>query len=53
MRKESKLSNLKKVNILDIGASDGIASNFFLKNLDVNKIICFEPDKNYVRILKT
>ena len=42
----------KKVNILDIGASDGIASNFFLKNLDVNKIICFEPDKNYVRILR-
>lgn len=42
----------KKINIFDIGASDGIASKFFLKNLKVNKIICYEPDKNYVKILK-
>lgn len=42
----------KKINILDIGASDGIASKFFLRNLDVKKIICFEPDVQYVKILK-
>jgi FkbM family methyltransferase len=40
------------LNIIDVGASDGIASKFFLNNLNVKKIICFEPDKNYVKILK-
>ncbi len=37
---------------MDVGASDGIASKFFLRNLKVNKIYCFEPDKNYIKILK-
>ena len=42
----------KKVNIIDVGASDGIASKFFNRKLKINKIICFEPNKLYVRILK-
>ena len=42
----------KKVNIMDVGASDGIASKFFNRKLKINKIICFEPNKSYVRILK-
>ena len=33
----------KKVNIIDVGASDGIASKFFNRKLKINKIICFEP----------
>ena len=42
----------KKVNIIDVGASDGIASKFFNRKLKINKIICFEPNKSYVSILK-
>ena len=42
----------KKVNIIDVGASDGIASKFFNRKLNTNKIICFEPNKTYVNILK-
>ncbi len=42
----------KKINIIDVGASDGIAAKFFIKKLDVNKIICFEPNQAYVNILK-
>ena len=42
----------KKVNIIDVGASDGIASKFFNRKLKINKIICFEPNKSYVKILK-
>ena len=42
----------KKVNIIDVGASDGIASKFFNRKLNVNKIICFGPNKSYVKILK-
>ena len=42
----------KKVNIMDVGASDGIASKFFCRKLKINKIICFEPNKSYVKILK-
>ena len=42
----------KKVNIIDVGASDGIASKFFCRKLKINKIICFEPNKSYVKILK-
>ena len=41
-----------KVNIIDIGASDGIASKFFNKNLNIGSIICYEPNNNYVNILK-
>ena len=48
-----KLLNFKKkINIIDVGASDGIATKFFYKNLSVNKIICYEPNKPYVDILK-
>ena len=42
----------KKVNIIDVGASDGIASKFFCRKLKINRIICFEPNKSYVKILK-
>ena len=42
----------KKVNIIDVGASDGISAKFFNNKLKVNKIICFEPNKSYSRILK-
>ena len=39
-----KYINFKdSINIIDVGASDGIASKFFLNNLNVNKAICFEP----------
>ena len=48
-----KLINFKqKVNILDIGASDGIATKFFNNNLNTGTIFCFEPNKYYVDILK-
>tara|TARA_B100000427_G_scaffold314487_1_gene307693 strand:+ start:1023 stop:1793 length:771 start_codon:yes stop_codon:yes gene_type:complete len=42
----------EKVNIIDVGASDGIASKFFSRKLNVNKIICYEPYIPYVKILK-
>lgn len=42
----------KNLNVLDVGASDGIAAKFFLNNLSIKNIICFEPDKDYVKILK-
>ena len=42
----------QKINIIDVGASDGIASKFFCRKLNVNKIICFEPYIPYVKILK-
>ena len=48
-----KLINFKqKVNILDIGASDGIATKFLHNNLNTGTIYCFEPYKKYVDILK-
>lgn len=42
----------KKINIIDIGASDGIASKFFIKNLIVNKVYCFEPNIHFCKIIK-
>ena len=42
----------QKINIIDVGASDGIASKFFSRKLNVNKLICFEPYIPYVKILK-
>ena len=42
-----KIFKDKKLNIIDVGASDGISSNFFLNNLNVNKIFCFEPQKTF------
>ena len=48
-----KLLNFeKKINIIDVGASDGIATKFLHKNLNCNKILCYEPDPKYVAILK-
>ena len=48
-----RLINFKqKVNILDVGASDGIATKFFNNNLNTGTIYCFEPYKKYVDILK-
>ena len=42
----------KKINIIDVGASDGIASKFFINKLNVANILCFEPNIPYVKILK-
>ena len=44
--------NNKKINIMDIGASDGIASKFFIKNLNVKKVYCFEPNLHYCKIIR-
>ena len=40
------------VNIIDVGASDGIAAKFFCRNLKVKNIICYEPNASFVKILK-
>ena len=42
----------KKVNIIDVGASDGIATKFFSRKLKINNIICFEPNCYYQKILR-
>jgi FkbM family methyltransferase len=42
----------KKINLIDIGASDGVAIKFISKILDVNKIYAFEPNKNYYQKLR-
>lgn len=42
----------KKINIIDVGASDGVAAKFFSSNLVTNKILCFEPNKPYINILR-
>lgn len=42
----------ENVNIIDVGASDGIAAKFFCRNLKVKKIICYEPNASFVKILK-
>ena len=47
-----KLYFNNNMNIIDVGASDGLSVKFFLKNLSVNKVICFEPYKAYINILK-
>ena len=47
-----KLLNFNEsVNIIDVGASDGIASKFFSKNLNAHSIICYEPHNFYINIL--
>ena len=43
----------KKINIIDVGASDGISAQFFLRNLNCNKIFCFEPQKVFFKKLLT
>jgi|TARA_B110000967_G_C18824299_1_gene530460 FkbM family methyltransferase len=40
-----KIFNNRKVNIIDVGASDGISAQFFLRNLKCKKIFCYEPQK--------
>ena len=42
----------EKVNIIDVGASDGIATKFLSKHLNYKSILCFEPNPQYVKILK-
>ena len=42
----------KKVNIIDVGASDGISAKFFINNLNVNKVFCYEPYKPFVKKIK-
>jgi hypothetical protein len=54
---ESEMNNLKKyinkkINIIDIGASDGISAKYFIKNFNIDKIYCFEPNKIYYRNLE-
>ncbi len=41
----------KKINIIDVGASDGISIKFFLKKLNVKKIYCYEPHIEYLKKL--
>ena len=40
-----KIFKDKKINIIDVGASDGISAQFFLRNLNCNNIFCYEPQK--------
>ena len=47
-----KIYKNKSINIIDIGASDGISANFFIKNLNVKNIYCFEPHLLFVEKLK-
>tara|TARA_B100000963_G_scaffold295021_1_gene265830 strand:- start:460 stop:1218 length:759 start_codon:yes stop_codon:yes gene_type:complete len=47
-----KIFNNRKINVIDIGASDGISANFFIKNLNVNNIYCFEPHFLFIEKLK-
>ena len=48
-----KLLNLgEKINIIDVGASDGVAAKFFNRNLNIGNIICFEPSNYYINKLK-
>ena len=42
----------ESVNVIDIGASDGIATKFFCRNLNVKNIICYEPNQFYIKILR-
>ncbi len=46
------LNLANKINIIDVGASDGIATKFFCRNLNVNNIICYEPNEFYVKTLR-
>ena len=42
----------KKINIIDVGASDGVAAKYFNNNLDTGTIFCFEPNPFYYNLLK-
>jgi FkbM family methyltransferase len=42
----------KKINLIDVGASDGIAIKFISKIIDINNVFAFEPNKIYFQKLK-
>ena len=42
----------KKINIIDVGASDGVAVKYFNNNLDTGTVYCFEPSPYYYKILR-
>ena len=46
-----KIFKNKKINIIDVGASDGISALFFIRNLKPKKIYCYEPQKIFYRKL--
>ena len=46
-----KIFKNKKINIIDVGASDGISALFFLRNLNPKNIYCFEPQKVFIKKL--
>lgn len=48
----TEMYNDKKINIIDVGASDGISANFFIKNLNVKNIYCYEPHFLFVKKLE-
>ena len=47
-----KIFKNQKINIIDIGASDGISALFFLRNLNPKKIYCYEPQKVFFQKLE-
>ena len=47
-----KIFKNKRVNIIDIGASDGISANFFINLLRVENIYCYEPHLLFIKKLK-
>ena len=46
-----KIFKNQKINIIDIGASDGISALFFIRNLNPRKIYCYEPQKVFYKKL--
>jgi FkbM family methyltransferase len=42
----------EKINIIDVGASDGVAAKYFNNNLDTGTIFCFEPNPYYYKLLR-
>ena len=46
-----KIFKNKSINIIDIGASDGISTKFFFRNLNPNMVYCFEPQKIFYKKL--
>jgi FkbM family methyltransferase len=48
-----KIFKKKKINIIDVGASDGISTLFFFRNLSPNKVYCYEPQKIFFKKLST
>ena len=48
----SKIKFKNKVNLLDIGASNGISIKFFKSKLNLGKVFAVEPDSDYCNLLK-